>query len=201
MKLFGMNFIALALAALVLISCAPTMYVQTTSDASASLSKSALHYIIPPANTDSQQNKNLYQMVVNAFQVNQIAVTKSKNEAAYLVTWGVQDQSKQVRRIQATPTNSWYGQNNVNGYGIYGEPIYGQAATGPNYVPVITSYQMQNFTISVWKNEATGKHTSTAVWSGSATAGTGDVKDPSKIIDEIVVRYGTNFQGNTEIRN
>ncbi len=163
------------------------------------LNKSALHYIIPPAATDSTENKNLYPVVVNAFQINHIALTSNKKDAAFLVTWGTQDQSKQIRTLQAVPTSSYPGLNNVNAYDYYGYGAYGQSPTGPTYIPVMRSYHMQNFTISIWRNE--GAQKPVLAWNGSATAGAGDVKDPAPIIDDIVARYGTTFEGDTQIKN
>jgi hypothetical protein len=197
MKIATLRFLFLTGASVVLSNCAPTMYVQTEGNTSGVLSKSALHYIVPPTATDSSDVKNLYPVVVNAFESNHIALTKNKKDAAFLVTWGAENESKQMHTVQAINSSpDWNSNLNMNSY--YGT---GMSATGPQYVPVVRSYRMQNFSIHVWKNDPSTGSTSTPIWSGSATAGASDVKNPATIIDDIVARYGTNFTGNSEIRN
>jgi hypothetical protein len=197
MKITALRFLFSIFAVVALSCCAPTMYVQTGGSSGSTLNKSALHYILPPAATDPVETKNLYPVVVGAFQSNHIALTTNRKDAAFLVTWGTESQSKQMHTVQAVYTSDWNSNLNVNSY--YGAG--GISPTGPQYVPVIRSYRMQNFTINIWKNDPSGSNAKTPLWSGSATAGSGDVKNPATIVDDIVARYGTNFQGNSEIRN
>jgi len=197
MNMTVLRFLFLAVTAVALGSCAPTMYVQTEGNASGVLSKNALHYIMPPAATDSAAVKNLYPLVVSAFEKNHIALTKNRKDAAFVVTWGTESQSKQMHTVQAVNSSpDWNSNLNLNSY--YGG---GMSATGPQYVPVVRTYRMENFAVHVWKNEPSSGNASTPIWSGSATAGSGDVKNPAPIIDDIVARYGTNFTGNSQIRN
>jgi hypothetical protein len=201
MKITALRFLLLAVASVVLSNCAPTMYVQTEGNTSGMLSKSALHYIVPPTATDSVDVKNLYPFIVSAFESNHIALTKDKKNAAFLVTWGTESQSKQMHTVQTVNGSpDWYGNLNVNSY-AYGPGTAGMSATGPQYIPVVRSYRMQNFSIHVWKNDPASGSASTPVWSGSATAGATDVKNPATIINDIVARYGTNFAGHSEIRS
>jgi len=200
MKTHIFRFLFLLLVGGVLTNCAPTMYVQTGGNSGgAALNKSALHYIVPPTATDSQQAKDLYSVVVSAFQNNHIALTAQKKEAAFLVTWGTESESKQRRTVVASNSSpDWNSNLNVNSSSYYGPN--GLSATGPQYTSVVQSYRMQNFTINIWKNDS-AKTTSTApIWSGSATAYPQDAKNPTAIINDIVAHYGTTFAGNTEIK-
>jgi len=175
------------------------MHLQT--EGTGALNKSALHYIVPPAVTDSAQNKNLYPIIVNAFQNNHIALTQNRKNAAYLVTWGTETQSKQRRElISANSSPDWNNNLNVNSYTYYGA-ANGISATGPQYASVMQSYHMQNFTINVWNNTPSANKQSTPAWSGSASTSLEDAKNPAGIINDIVARYGTNFEGESAISN
>jgi hypothetical protein len=198
MKRSVLGFLFGVVVGLAFVGCAPTISLQTQGSAAVAVNKSALHYIVPPTATESAQTKSLYPLVVAAFRQNQIALTSSKKAATYVVTWGTEQKSVPVKSLQTVPGYYPYGGNlNVNSYDYGGVGIYGQPATGPQYVPVVSSYNMQHFTITVWKQ---GGPQPVEAWSGTGATGVQAAKDPAVIIDQIVAHYGTNFNGNAEIR-
>ncbi len=203
MKHYAINLLFLILVGSCLSSCAPTMYVETEGDSSVTLNRNALHYVVPPANNDSIQKRNLYPMVIRAFQQNHIALTDNKQDATYLVTWEMGNKTTQVNTVEAVPTYSTTtGNVNVTGYdsGGSGYGTYSQTTTGTDYVPVTYTYNMKDFIISVWRRASPGSHETVIAWHGGARAGARDVKDPQPIINEIVARYGINSKGNAEIK-
>ncbi len=201
MKRSVLGFLFLAVIGLGFVGCAPTMQLKTEGSASVAVNKSALHYIVPPTATDSAQTKDLYPLVVAAFQQNQIALTTSKKSAAYVVTWGTELKSYPIRSLQPVPGYYPYGGNlNVNSYDYGGVGINGMPATGPQYTPVVSSYNLQHFSITVWKTAGGANAQPVQAWSGSAVTGTHSAKEPAVIIDQIVARYGTTYSGNAEIK-
>ena len=193
-----LRFLFLTVAVIGLSNCAPTMHIQTEGNATGALNKSALHYIMPPAASDSPEVKNLYPVVVNAFQNNHIALTKNRKDAAFVVTWGVESQSKQTHTYTViNGTSDWNSTLNQNS--SYGGT--GMSATGPQYVPMVRTYQVENFSIHVWKNEPGASNASTPIWNGNASIGSKDMVNTAPIVDNIVARYGTNYQGNSQLQN
>jgi hypothetical protein len=179
------------------------MYVETEGDSSVTLNRNALHYVVPPANNDSIQTRNLYPMVIRAFRLNHIALTDNKQDATYLVTWETSNKTTQVNTVAAVPTYSTTtGNVDVTSYnsGASGYGTYSQTTTGTDYVPVSYTYNMKDFIISVWRRASPGSHETVIAWHGGARAGAQDVKDPQPIINEIVARYGVNSKGNAEIK-
>jgi hypothetical protein len=187
----------LALVSLAITGCAPTMSV-TTQSSGAALDRNALHYIVPPSMNDSIERRQLYPIVENAFRQNHITLTDNKNAAAYIVTWGTEPKSTQVKSIQGSQSaTGWYNLNN-NAYDVWGNPMGGISPTGPQYTTVMHSQLTQEYTISVWKKEsAGGQH---LVWNGHASVEPHDTQNAASIIDGIVARYGTTFSGSTEIK-
>jgi hypothetical protein len=194
------NFLFVAMIGFVLAGCAPTMSIKTEGSSGASLDKGALHYIIPPRASDPAEMKNLYPLVVEAFKQNQIALTSSRKAAVYTVTWGSEEKSTQVKSLQGTPYSSGWGSLNANAADAWGNSIYGQSATGPEYNSVMRSVKMQSFMITVWKKEGAENAQPVQVWTGNAEIDYHDAKHAAVIIDQIVARYGTNFEGQAQIK-
>ena len=173
----------------------------TQNKTGGSLDKSALHYITPPTAGDSPQLRNLYPLVVKAFQKSHIALTESRKDATYVVTWGSHESTTQVSSLQTLPYNNPYGGNLNANASSYGYATFAQNPTGPEYARVMRSINMQNFAITVWKRSSPDSPPSEVVWDGVATAEARHSKDPAVIINELVARYGTNFKGNTTLKN
>ncbi len=161
----------------------------------------APHYIVPPSPNDSIERRQLYPIVENAFRQNHIALTDSKSAAAYIVTWGTEEKSTQVKSVQNIPSGGdYWGQGSVNNnaYNMWGYPTGGSSVTGPQYNTVMRSVLVREYTISVWKKESSGgQH---LVWNGHASANPKDAQNAASIVNGIVARYGTTFSGNTEIK-
>ena len=184
-----------------LAGCAPTMSIKTEGSSSAALNKSALHYIIPPRASDPVGMRNLYPLVVEAFKQNQIALTESRAAAFYTVTWGSEEKSTQVKSLQGTPYSAGqWGTLNANSADAWGNPIFAQSATGSEYNSVMRSVKVQSFMITVWKKEGADNSQPVQVWTGSAEIDFHDAKDPGVVINQIVARYGTNFEGQAQIK-
>ncbi|MEY3395030.1 MAG: hypothetical protein RL346_1266 [Verrucomicrobiota bacterium] len=160
-KIFSALFIFIF--SFLLQSCGARYLISTNAAYNGGVSKEKKHYIVPPKNNFSIDQKNLYPMVKSAMSDSGIKLVNRPSEADYIVGYlSFTNYSSYVGTRYLPTQSTTIGQANVGGY-PYKNINYSQTTYGGTYVP--HSYDTSTISYVVMVSNEDGE-----VWRGSASS-------------------------------